>query len=303
VGDQNPWDGSYHTRPFGVIELEWRKAIIILIISFITLNTILATNIWYRSKPTDNFNLTDTQQDQLETLLKQRNVALKADIPREGRPQAFLEIKLKPINTKRVLESFLGKDAKPEVEYNKDSKSYTYGDKQLIITDNGELTYFDHNDDKIDKTLDKEEARRNAEDFLKNHGMVLEHGVLSGITYDSHSKGYLIEYTRYHDDFFMANSHAAVLVTPSGVKMYYQCWMEPGVYIGKKRSVISPLTAVMRIMTEVKSEAPFTITDIEQGFYSKLYNADRIQAAPIWKIGLDNGDIYYVNAYTGEMEQ
>lgn len=296
MGAKNFRDGSHYTKPFGVIELEWRKAIIILIISFISLNLFLATNIWHRVKPTNDFNLTENQQEQIETLLKQRNVTLKADISTDGRPQSFLEISLKPIDEERTLENFFGKNAKPQVEHNKDNKSYVFDDKQLIITDNGELTYFDNKEEKQSSQLTKEKAKKEADDFLKSHGETLEQAVLSNITYDEHSKGYLLEYTRYHEDFFIANSYAAILVTPSGVKMYYQCWMDPVRYIGKKRSVISPLTAVMRVTTEVQSQDPFIISNIEQGFYSKSYNADRIQAAPVWKIALENGDVYYVNA-------
>ena len=286
-----------------MIALEWRKAIIILIVSFISLNLILATNIWYREKPSNYFNLTENQQSQIEKLLEQRNVKLKADMPEEGRAQAFLEIRFKPIDEKKALEDFFGKNAKPQIEDAEGSKSYTLDGKQLIITDNGELTYHDNKEGKAPSTITEEKARKEAESFLKSHGGIPEQAVLSNITYDDLNKGYLLEYNRYYEDFLIANSNATVLVTPSGVKMYHQCWMDPIGDIGKKRSVISPLTAIMRVVSEIKTEDPFVISDIEQGFYSKLYNADRLQAAPVWKVALENGDVYYVNAYTGEMEQ
>jgi len=105
------------------------------------------------------------------------------------------------------------------------------------------------------------------------------------------------------DDFFIENSYVTMMVTPAGIKTYYQCWLNPLRYVGKKRGVISPLTAIMRVITEAKTEHPVEITRIQQGYYSKLYNADRWQAAPVWRIQLGDVDTYYVNAYTGEMEQ
>lgn len=283
--------------------MEWRKAIIILIISFIFLNVVLVSNIWYRAKPTEDFNLTANQQHEIETILKQRGVTLETDIPMEGRHQAFLEISIKPIDGKKTIQYFFGKNAKVQVEEMEGSRSYTFGDEQIIITDHGELTYLDNKEGKALSHLTKEKAKREAEEFLKSRGGIPENAVLSNITYDEISKGYLLEYTRYYDDFFIANSYAAVLVTPSGVKMYYQCWMDPVGYIGNKRSVISPLTAILRVLTEMKTEDPIVIQKIDQGFYSKFYDADKWQAAPVWKIGLKSGDIYYINAYTGEIEQ
>ena len=87
------------------------------------------------------------------------------------------------------------------------------------------------------------------------------------------------------------------------MKTYYQCWLNPLKYAGKKRGVISPLTALMRVITEIESEDPVEITGIRQGYYSKLYDANQWQAAPVWRIQLGDSDTYYVNAYTGEMEQ
>lgn len=81
-----------------------------------------------------------------------------------------------------------------------------------------------------------------------------------------------------------------MLVEPSRI-----CW--------KKRGVISPLTAIMRVITEIQTDNSVVITRIQQGYNSKLYDADKWQAAPVWRIELGDIDTYYINAYTGEMEQ
>ena len=101
----------------------------------------------------------------------------------------------------------------------------------------------------------------------------------------------------------MANSYIDVVVTPTGVKSYYQLWLSPIGYVGKKRPVVSPLTAMLRVISERQSQDKMAITHIEQGFYSRAYDADKWQMAPVWKIQLDGQDLYYVNAYTGELEQ
>jgi regulatory protein YycI of two-component signal transduction system YycFG len=285
------------------MSLEWKRAITILIASFVVLNIFMAFNLWFREKPIAEFVLTSNQKSEIQQSLSQRGVILKVDIPKEGRPQSLLEVSFRKVDEKKVLEGFFGKKAVPKVIKTQDGRNYTYNNQQLIITDNGFITYFNTEDSIIWPNLTKEQAESEAVNFMISHGGMPENAVLDKVTYDDQSKGFLLEYVRYYDDFFIENSYVTMLVTPSGIKTFYQCWLDPLGYVGKKRVVISPLTAIMRVITEAKIERQIEITRIQQGYYSKLYDADRWQAAPVWRIQLGDVDTYYVNAYTGEMEQ
>jgi regulatory protein YycI of two-component signal transduction system YycFG len=161
---------------------------------------------------------------------------------------------------------------------------------------------FDESNNAIISDLNEKEALNQAEDFLKGKMGLPENIVFNGITYDAKSRGFLVEYIKTHDGFLITNSYIDILVTPTGVKSFYQCWLNPYGYKGKKRSVISPLTAIMRVVDE-KLKAPITITKIQQAYYSKFYDAERWQAAPVWAVYTEDGNIYYVNGYTGELEQ
>ncbi|CDI41082.1 conserved protein of unknown function [Tepidanaerobacter acetatoxydans Re1] len=286
-----------------MIFLEWKKAITILVVSFILLNIFLVFNLWFKEKPMAEFELTSGQQSEIKQYLMERGVILKVDDLKEGRPQSLLEVSFQKVDEKKALESFFGKKALPQVNKTQDGRMYTFEKQQLIITDNGFITYFNNEDQIIWPNLTKEQAENEAANFIKNHGNMPANAVLDKVTYDDKSQGYLLEYVRYHDNFFIDNSYVTMLVTPSGIKTYYQCWLKPLGYVGKKRGVISPLTAIMRVINEVQAENQISITRVQQGYYSKLYDANRWQVAPVWKIELNDGDIYYVNAYTGEMEQ
>jgi len=286
--------------------LQWKRAISILIVSFIVLNVVMVINLWLRERPNDQFALSSSQKSQIIATLRQKGVMLEADIPNEGKPQALLEVGLPKVDEKKILQilqNFFGKDSKPSLNLTQDGKKYTNGNEQLIITDNGFITYFNNNDRVIWPNLTREQAEQEAIAFMKATKSMPENAVLDRVTYDDDSKGYLLEYVSCYDGFFIQNSYATVLVSPMGIKSYYQCWLEPLGYVGKKRSVLSPLTAIMRVISERDMEEPIVITRIQQGYYSKLYDAERWQVAPVWKIQLGNEDTYYVNAYTGEMEQ
>jgi len=283
--------------------LDWRKAAMILISSFIVLNIILAVNLWINERPAEEFVLTLDQQKEIEDQLSKKGIELEVNIPQKGLPQAFLELGYKKADQQKILENFLGKGAKPQTEQIQGGKSYTLDSRQLIIMDNGIITYFDKQDSKTSASLSRQQAEAEAVKFMESHGGLPQEAVINNITYDEKTGSYLIEYVRKYDGFFVANSYVDILVSPSGVKNYYQSWLNIYGYKGKKKAVISPLTAIMRTAGEENNTDPMVITGIEQGFYSKFYDADRWQAAPVWKISLKSGEVYYVNAYTGELEQ
>ncbi|HHW02367.1 MAG TPA: hypothetical protein GXX35_06105 [Thermoanaerobacterales bacterium] len=282
--------------------MDWRRAAIILISSFIALNIILAVNLWVMERPVGEFILTQSQQKEIEDQLSKKGIRLAVGIPEKSLPQAFLEVGYKKVDRQKILENFFGKGAKPRIEKIQGGNSYTVGNQQLIIMDNGIITYF-NKEDKGTGSLSSQEAEAEAFDFMKSRGGLPQEAVLNSITYDPETKSYLIEYVRNFDGFFVANSYIDILVSPSGVKNYYQSWLNIYGYRGKKKTVISPFTAIMRVASEKKDADSMVITEIKQGFYSKFYDAERWQAAPVWKIGLKNGDVFYVNAYTGELEQ
>ncbi len=282
--------------------MDWRKAIYILIISFILLNISLAVNLWNKGKPEAVLELTENQRHEIADVLKQKGIELETDIPEQGEPQAFLEIGYKSVDKSKAVEAFLGNKADIQKHEIEGGTSYTAGDKQLIVMENGIITFFDKGSKDAILDLTEDKAQKLAEDFLRNHMGLPENAILNSITYDEKSKGFLIEYIKTYDGFLITNSYMDILVTPTGIKSFYQCWLNPCGYRGKKRSVISPLTAVMRVADE-RSKSPMTITRIHQGYYSKFYDAERWQAAPVWTVYTKDGNIYYVNAYTGELEQ
>lgn len=282
--------------------MDWRRSIIILIVSFVLLNISLVLNLWSKGNPS-GFSLTDSQQKEILASMKQKGINMETSLPNKGRPQAFLELGYEKIDEDGVVVDFLGKDAKPENKAMEGGKSYTLGVRQLVIMDNGIINYFDSPEDNGEGEITREQAVKTAEEFLKKRGSLPKDAMLFNVTYDDKSRGYVVEYVRSYDGFFIANSRIYMLVTSAGVSSYYQCWLKPYGYSGSKREVIIPTMAILRVQNAHGGTSPLTITKIDQGYYSKFYDADRWQAAPVWRIQLKNGEMYYVNAFTGELEQ
>ncbi|ADL08943.1 two-component system regulatory protein YycI [Thermosediminibacter oceani] len=282
--------------------MDWRKAVRILVVSFLVLNVMLAVSLYIRAVPRRAFTLEESQQQKIKTFLESKGIILKTQIPLEGVPVSFLEIGYQPVREESIIRQFFGGEV-PRVEVISGGKKFLLDKRQLVVMDNGTVTYQDKRSEQIFKNLDEQKALEVAESFLKTHGVFPEDARLNTVTYDPKRKGYLIEYVRDYKGFFIANSYIDIMVTPCGVTNFSMNWLKPLEFRGKKREVIPPITAILRVDAERKSGEPVVIEKVEQGFYSQFYNADRWQAAPVWKVELENGEIYYVNAYTGEMER
>ncbi|MCG0276177.1 MAG: two-component system regulatory protein YycI [Thermosediminibacteraceae bacterium] len=282
--------------------MDWRKAIGILIVSFLVLNILLAVNLYIETLPQKDFSLEEGQQQEIKTFLESRGIILETQIPLSGRPVPFLEISYQPQEAEKILKQFFGEE-KPKIEEIRNGKKYRVGKRELIIMDNGTINFTVREDKESLASLDEHKALQVAEEFIKNHVGFPKDARLNTIKYDSESKGYLVEYVRYYQGFFIANSFMELLVTPDGVRNFYMSWLKPLKFKGKKREVIPPIAAILRVEAEKNSGEQVVIKKVEQGYYSQFYNADRWLAAPVWKVELKNGEVYYINAYTGELEQ
>ena len=72
---------------------------------------------------------------------------------------------------------------------------------------------------------------------------------------------------------------------------------------GQDMEVISPARALLRLI-EIRgaSSQPRQIVKADLGFYSRAYDADEWEMPPVWRFLLDNGENFYINAFTGNLE-
>lgn len=80
--------------------------------------------------------------------------------------------------------------------------------------------------------------------------------------------------------------------------------IEPLGFAEQQREVIPPSTALWRFLETytARDGLPTAIIDFSLGYYSEEYDAERWEIAPVWRIRLRNGEIYYINAFTGYLE-
>lgn len=285
--------------------MDWRKAMVILIASFIIFNLILLGTMWVRATPSVDTSLTKQQKDEINSILKQKRITVLCDIPKNGQPQAFLEVGNKQFNEQILLSNFFKEEANNLIETKLEGgKSFTSKNAELQVFDKGIIKYINNKSGNSNSYLNVKDAKKIAADYIKSHVGLPKNAVLTNISYEKESKGFLIEYTGQYEGFAIANNKIQIIVTPSYVKSFYHCWLTPYGYEGKERTVISPLTAIMKVkQSQNDNNNELVITSIRQGYYSKIYNSERWKAAPVWIIELKDHTKYYINAYTGQLEE
>jgi regulatory protein YycI of two-component signal transduction system YycFG len=286
--------------------MDWSKAKTILITAFTIINIFLGTNLWFKNNDINKVTAVSVKEmEEVKRFLKQEGIIVDADIPKKVEPQPFLMIGYKKTDAKKVAQSFFNDLKGVSYEKVKDSTTFQKGFQQLIVMENGIISYF-NNEEKgeIYKDLDENRARELAEEFIKKHGGFPPNAEYDRTIYYNQSKSYLVEYVQVYRGKFLASSYIDVLVTPSGIKSYYCSWLEPLGYSGNSKKIISPAHALLKMVDILeKVEKPVRVTGIHLGYYSRYYNAEKWQAVPVWRISVEKDEYYYINGYTGELEQ
>lgn len=285
--------------------MDWKKAIRILIISFVVLNIALLINLYIRKKPTAKQVTKDKAYDEIydiEEILDSRDIKIETETPQDGRGQCFLEVEHESID-KDLYENLFFEGENPQIRQDPDKVTYIKGQRQLDIANNGVITYSNKKDmQDVKENITEDEAIKCATKFIKCHGGFPKDAVLNNIVYDEAIGDYYIEFVREYDGFLLVNSYIKVIVNSNQIKNFERCWLIPLNYHGEEKEVVSPFTAILRAADE-KQKGLKTVTFIKQGFYSKPYNANSWQIAPIWIVGFEDGKRYYVNSYTGQLER
>jgi regulatory protein YycI of two-component signal transduction system YycFG len=72
----------------------------------------------------------------------------------------------------------------------------------------------------------------------------------------------------------------------------------------QEREIIPSSTALLRFLERYEGhERPMSIMEFSLGYYTQEYDAQRWEIPPVWRIRLNNGELYYINAFTGNPEQ
>lgn len=297
--------------------MDWSKAKNILIVAFIMTNIFLIYNVQNELFNSQGMQIVSDQYIiNVEEHLRDHNIKLKTDIPKEIIPMSILEVKYKTFDPDDYLDLLLGEGYK-EVEttqgFNRFKKQIFTNDKRELVIEGGKkFKYTDMSQEKANYILDENTIVEISNDFLKDKKVNTEDLKLEQIYYGEEKDFgsepvYKLVYNQRYKNRFLGESYINVYINHRGVVRVEAMILEYENTKQQKRTIMPATEALMQVMNIILKEnkTPIAINKIEIGYYfSPAYylntdwkDIESGTAFPSWKITLDNGKTYYVEAY------
>lgn len=287
--------------------MDWSKAKNILIVAFIITNIFLIYHIGKDIFYSNDLRLiSDEYISDVENHLAEYGITIKEEIPKEIFSMPVLVVRYENFDHEATAEQFLGKGYQT-VEEN----IYQNDEAQLTIESNKRLKYSQLKKEVVDYRIDDEKAIEISNSFLEEHNLLRDDIILKQV-YLGTEKAYgdtplyKLVYNQTYKGKFLGESYIYVYVNYKGVVGMEAMLLKPDKTQDQKEIIISAAEALLKKMNDIVKDhrRDVVITDIEIGYYFNPYNVQlatwqQIESAtafPAWKITLENGKSYYVEA-------
>lgn len=167
----------------------------------------------------------------------------------------------------------------------------------------GDLTYLLHSESRSQKKTKLKNPADTAFIFNKSElkkAFGQEIAEIDLYAYDllGSSEGVFVMY-RIVDGYPVFNVRLELFNSNLKITAYQQDRMEL-VSRGEAKQVL-PANKVVASLIETYLEDGSTISDIQLGYYGQIFDSDKQVSAPTWRVMLEDGKTYYVNAISGEV--
>ncbi|RJX26741.1 MAG: hypothetical protein C4554_05430 [Dethiobacter sp.] len=295
--------------------MDLSRAKTVLICTFLILNIFLYYQI-LQDEGRGNTGLFGRKEEmsRLESALQEANLFLETPLPRGGVRLAYLVVKpwhFKPEDIIVALWGVLGYEEKAFPAGNGESRFvgsnednvtvYHFGEYKLLVSKEGSVTLKRTREEKLQENYSLEESEQAVREFTGRLSF------LNSFIYDysqKKEKGTIFNYRQEYEGFPLYAGYLQLLMKGKVPLMFSLYRLEPVGFAEQKREIIPPSTALLRFMEAYKGgKEKRGIVEFSLGFYSHEYDAERWEIPPVWRIRLNNGEVYYINAFTGILEQ
>lgn len=297
--------------------MDWSKAKSLLIIGFIVTNIFLIYNIQSEIFKRNEIQIVNNKYlNNVKQYLNDNGIKLNTHIPEEVIALPILVVKYKNFDSEKMAEGLLGKGYNKETEIldinDLKREIFKKDNKELIIDGNKRLIYKNMNKEKNSYVLNETTIRKMSNDFLKEYILIEDNIVLDQIYYGiqehlDDEPVYKLVYNQTYKNKFLGESYIHVYINHRGVISVETMLLEYEKTQQQRKKIIPATEALMRAMNTIlrENEKPVLIKEIKAGYYfspayyieSDWKEIDSGTAFPSWKITIQNGKTYFIEAY------
>ncbi|MGE5675216.1 MAG: two-component system regulatory protein YycI [Mycobacterium leprae] len=298
--------------------MDWPKARAILLAAFTVVNLILAYSIWgprglFTSVADPSY---EGRVEQVRATLQDRGIILPTTVtvPRPPEAMRFLHVEAGEIPDLLWWagdSATRGADRLPGLGalYGAGSQLKPTLDKesQAVIYRPGAVGSAAH-EVRLDN---RHQVEQLAEDYLKQVGLLPQGATFSGLLNQPKTGNVLVEFAPVFDGYPVFSGYIRVEVSPRGIETIRQYWVEPRRYTDAPAKAVWPVTeALLRLAGKLDTSGGTrrVIQEIRLGYYAnrtltaQATDVNGWDTVPVWRISLDSGEVYYINAFNGEWE-
>lgn len=281
--------------------MDWSKAKTILIIAFIITNILLVYVIKVEessSEPT----LTDEFIEDVVELLKDKNIYIDTEIPKEIPHLNVMTVEYENISLEELNENYF--DNAGNINFNDDSLGHIEkGEQSILLMNNRRIIYENREDRELYKDLDRDKAIDLAEEFIRKGKFDSSDMKLTFVKEDGGV--FYLEYSKVYMDTLVERAFTNLQIDKRGVRRFERLWLKE-IDIGETQIYIN--TAPKSLLTLLSMEEIYgkTITDISLCYYfdpqrheylDEPGRAKQGNAIPAWRIQFHDGYKVYIDDY------
>ncbi len=292
----------------GLVDISRAKTV--LICAFLILNVFLFHQLWQEEGGHLPPFLGEGDASRLEEALSEANLVLNDPLPQGRVRMAHLVVEPQHYGPEEIVEILTA--GLPEGEGLTEWEAFAAGNTENggeVFELNGlEIAFEQEGIIKIKKRADPdaevaaalEETEAAVEKFIE------EAVLLERFVFDYKQEGEEELVLHYHQEHEEVPLFAGYLRAKVGQHEWTARFfpLAPLELAEGEREVISPLAALLRFLEGYgEAPTPTAVKEMSLGYYSPEYDAQRWEIPPVWRIRLDNGEVFYINAFTGHLER
>jgi hypothetical protein len=284
--------------------MDWPKARAIMLLAFTLVNAVLVYAIWV---PTGFFSgVAAVRRQELEhvrTTLSTRGLTLPTTVrlPTPPVQMRFLHVTYEPPNgTAEQAPKGSTDGSLPGLNPVFDKTgAISYSPKSL-----GDAAH-------EVKLENRDQVQQMAEEFLRAHGLLPQDAMFIGVTQRVSQGTVLVEWVPVFDHYPVYSGSVQAEVSSHGVETVRWYWVQPRQFTDAAPKAVRPATeALLRLAGRLGTRAKNPVVqEINLGYYAgrslteaPLGVLSGWDTVPVWRILLDSGEVFYINAFNGEWE-
>ncbi len=280
--------------------MDWGKSKNILIVAFLITNLILG-GFLLRDRLAKTPTLSDDFIREVEKMLNEKNIKLSTDIPKNENGLIPLTVKYEDCDIEHIRQVLY----KGEVQLESSGNEDIISDKnsKTTIKSNKFLLYENVSNEKKFEYIEKEEAKKLADDFINELGYYRDDMELT--FFEKNGEKYYITYSKKYEDVLVEKAYMDIVVSSRGVESFERIWLE---IKAKGDMEIYTSTAPKAILSLLSMDEAYGKDIIEislvhyfdpqqHSYIETLENAKEGKTVPAWRILFKNGDRIIIDNY------